>query len=279
MTLFIYDYMKSAVFFQDCFKIKKQRNPLFSLKSWSNQLGLNSHGSLQQILAGRRLLPKKHLVKMEKSLQLKRDESAYLETLLNYERASSEEEKKGLHLELVKLKKVRESNNVTEVDYFDFFVNPLHAILLTLIARSDFRLDYDWIKEQLIFKTTLDEIRESVARLERFNLINIEKDRVILCQRSVKNRLDVPSMAVQIFHQKMAMYAASQVELQPPSQREFNSFSFNMDSKNISSAKEKIRNFLKDFYAEFECSEKGSSTYQFNLHLLKLSQLANQQEN
>ena len=88
-----FSYLSSSKLLKDSFLLKKERSPSFSIRAWAKTLGLNSHGPLQQVLAGKRALPKKYLPAIKKSLSLTKKELDYLSLLIDLEKSSSEEEK------------------------------------------------------------------------------------------------------------------------------------------------------------------------------------------
>jgi uncharacterized protein (TIGR02147 family) len=158
-------YLKAGDLLRDKFKQKKEKNPSFSVRAWALQLGLKSHGSLQQILAGKRTLPKKYLAPIRNSLHLTDLEFSYLETLVDFEKASSEEEKQLCYDRLSKLRPHKKKVQFIEVENYKFLQNPLHGIIRTMIDRIDFNKNPQWIKKNLSLKTSVREIEEVIERL------------------------------------------------------------------------------------------------------------------
>lgn len=75
------------------FNEKKLKNSSFSIRSWAFQMGLSSHGGLQQILARKRTVPKKYIPGIIKPLEFSTGEAMYFETLIDFEKAKTPEEK------------------------------------------------------------------------------------------------------------------------------------------------------------------------------------------
>ena len=83
----MFQYLSASKFLNDRYQSKKIINPNFSIRSWALQMGMSSHGGLQQILSGRRTVPKKYLHQMVKTLKLSSRQAKYFELLVDYEKA------------------------------------------------------------------------------------------------------------------------------------------------------------------------------------------------
>lgn len=254
------------------YRAKKDRNLNFSIRSWAKQLGLSSHGTLQQVLNGKRLLPKKHLPLIIKSLDLSKKDSDLLETLLDIEKSKSQEEKE-LHL-----KKLENFNSdeffrsTLEVENFKYFENPLHSIIRTMIDLKGFKNSPSWIQKKLRIKTYQDEIKEIIIRLISLGLVEENNGILKKSSRHISNKIDTPNKAVQKFHERTCLLAATEVHKQSVDEREFNSFCMNIDPKKLSNAKQDIRKFISDFIDEYEVEpNKSKSTYQLNLNFFSLT--------
>jgi len=270
----IYQYLNSGKLLKDQFLLKKKKSPSFSIRAWAKVLGLNSHGPLQQILAGNRALPKKYLPAIKKSLGLNQREMDYLSSLIDFEKSKSEDEK-NIHLQ--KLKKIRPKKfdvHILEVENYKYFENPLHSIIRTLMERSDFQADPKWIQETLEFKTTISEINEVINRLIELGSVSTHNGKLTKNKVAIQNKADVPSLGVRKFHEKMALIASEQVHHQHVDEREFNSMSFNIKKEKIPEAKIRLREFINEFICEFQANpEESDLTYQINNQFFRLNKI------
>ena len=264
-------FLETNKLLSEKFNEKKLRNPSFSIRSWASQMGLSSHGGLQQILAGKRTVPKKYIPGIIKTLSLNTGEAMYFETLIDFEKAKNPEEKEIYYKRLNHLRPNKREVQVLEIENFKYFQNPLHSIIRTMIERSDFENNPEWIKKKLRIKTTKREVEEVLERLIRLDLISEEKGKLKKTHKHIKNKIDVPSKAVEEYHQKMSLLASQEINKQDINQREYNSFCLNIPKGKIKGAKKKIRNFVDDFIGEFEApNKKSNETYQLNVQLFSL---------
>jgi uncharacterized protein (TIGR02147 family) len=200
-------------------------------------------------------------------------EAQYFEVLIDYEKAKSQKEKEFYHSKLVKIRPLQNEVKFVEIENFKYFQEPLHAIIRCLMDRKDFKADPQWIKRQLKFSTGLKEIEETIERLVTLGLVVEGKNGSLLkVYPSVINKIDVPSAAVQEYHSKMSLLAAQEVKKQSVSEREFNSFCFNIKKGSLPTAKTRLRELIKEFMTEFEADPKLSTeTYNLNVQLFALT--------
>lgn len=267
-----YMYLEVGKLLSDKFAEKKKRNPSFSIRSWASQMGLKSHGALQQMLAGKRPVPKKYIPVMSKSLDLTVGETMYFETLIDFEKAKGQEEKDVYYERLNHLRPQKREVKVLEIENYKYFQNPLHSIIRTLIEREDFKNDLSWIQEVLRFKATQKEISQAIERLIALNLLEEKNGELKKVHKAVQNQFDIPSSAVQEFHKKMSLVASEEVSLQDVTEREFSSFCFNIKKNQFKKAKEALRELTQNFISEFEAGPNTSNeTFHLNVQLFSLT--------
>lgn len=89
----IYTYTEPEIYLKEMLAAKKEKNPQFSLRAWARLLGMKTHTPLQLMLASKRPIPKKYIPLFGKSLALKEEEVAYLEVMIDHQRARKEADK------------------------------------------------------------------------------------------------------------------------------------------------------------------------------------------
>ncbi len=267
-----YMFLETNRLLSEKFNEKKSRNPSFSIRAWASQIGLSSHGGLQQILAGKRTVPKKYIPGIIRSLNFSTGEAMYFETLIDFEKAKTPEEQDIYYKRLNHLRPNKKEVQVVEIENFKYFQNPLHSIVRTMLERKDFESNPEWIRKQLRVKTTKREIKEVIQRLITLGFVMEEQGKLNKTHRHIKNKIDAPSKAVEEYHQKMSLMASEEIKKQDINQREYNSFCMNIQKGKIKDAKKKIRNFVDEFITEFEApNKKSNETYQLNVQLFSLT--------
>lgn len=273
-----YQHLKVSTLLGDKYQEKKRVNPSFSIRAWASSLGLKSHGSLGQILAGNRGLPKKYLPAMINSLGLTKREAKYLETLVDFERAKEQEEKEYFYQKLKESRPKRKDVHILEIENYKFYENPLHSIIRTLMDRPDFSAEPEWIKSQICLDVTINEIKEVMERLVTVGGVKEVNGGLVKEKSAIINKADIPSSGVQEFHRKMCILASEQVKKQHVSQREYNSFSFNIRKDKVNEAKLRLREMMNEFIDEFQApSQTSNLTYQVNSQFFAINNLNNKE--
>lgn len=103
----IYTYTQPEIYLKDMLAEKKEKNPQFSLRAWARLLGMKTHTPLQLMLASKRPIPKKYIPLFGKSLSLTEQEVAYLEVMIDHQRARNEKDKAAHKNRLVSIQKAK----------------------------------------------------------------------------------------------------------------------------------------------------------------------------
>ena len=265
-------YLSTSDLIRDKFKEAKEANPSFSIRSWSQQMGFKSHGSLQQIISSGRAVPKKFVPLIIDSLKMNHAEAQYFKALIDFEKAKTQEEKAALHSRLTEIFPEDHEVKFIETQNYKLFQEPLHEIILCLMDRKDFIHDAKWIKRQLRFQVGLKDIDESIERLIMLGLI-VNNDGVLtkILPPRLK-REDSPKSAHQDYLTKMSVLGCQELKLQKDSEREYRSVSLNIDAASLPKAKLRLQELMKQFREEFEAEAKtATETYNLNLQFFSLT--------
>ncbi|MCB0393350.1 MAG: TIGR02147 family protein [Bdellovibrionales bacterium] len=253
---------------------KKTKNPKLSIRSWAGRMGIRSHAHLQEMLSGKKPIPKKYIPRFVETLDLNSREGLYLETLIDLDRAKSEEEK-AIYLQRITDLFPKKARALNEIEAFHFLRDPLHTILLEMVDLEDFQSDEKWIQSRLYFYRSIKDIRAALDVLLSLKLIEREPNGHIAKKSShLTNVRDVPRSGVKEYHKRVSELASKAVFNQPVESREFNAYSFNIKESSIPQAKIRIRKFIEAFLQEFESkSGEGEETYQLNVQMFSTTQL------
>ena len=162
----IFKYSSPYTYLKDACEEKKKINPSFSIRSWARNLGLKSHASLNQMLQGKRSIPKKHIPNFIKSLNLSTNEAIFFETLVSLGNAKNLNEKEFYYSKLKSISpKKAPQLNMLQIESFKYLKEPIHTIILEMSDLKDFDPDPKWIKKRLNFDISLNEISDATDRL------------------------------------------------------------------------------------------------------------------
>ncbi|MGK5086384.1 TIGR02147 family protein [Bdellovibrionota bacterium FG-2] len=268
----VYHYASAPAFLRERWEEKRKRNPGFSLRAWSRQMGCESHAPLHLMIAGKRLIPKKYIPFFVSTLKLTPKEGLYFETLVDLSRAKGVEQK-TLYLDRLKGLAPQTKVRMHEVDSFRCLGDPLHTILLEMSVLAGFKSDPHWIQSRLSVKTSIPRIQEAIERLLSLGLLKRREDgELIKTNQHLTNRPDVADLGSQEYHRKVSGLAADAVTTQKIEEREFNGYAFNIKKRDLPRAKQMMREFAQKFIQAIEApSQEGEESYQLNLQFFKLT--------
>ena len=271
--LSIYSYKCPNDFLKDRWTHLNEKNPSFSLRSWSKRMGFRNPSPLSLMMSGQRSIPKKHIPNFIRDLDLDENEAQYFETLVDLQRAKSPDQKIRYYNQLKKISPMSKLD-IVELEQFHFLQDPLHTFILEMTALKGFKADPKWIQSRLKGEYSIAQVEKALDRLLKLNLLKkIGKSLVAKSQEHITNKPDIRDQAAQNYHQKISEIAAQRVIEQDVLEREFNSFSMNIKKQDIPMAKKIIREFIKTFIENVESKPKeGEETYQLNVQFFGVTE-------
>src|SRR3989338_5406897 len=148
MQLDTYKFTDPREFLASVFKEKQRKNPKFSLRSWSKQLGFQSPSVLSMVLRGERKLQLDRLTKIADALSLSILEKQYLQVLNLYSNATKSSEKQ-LYADLLNQIRPDQEFSTLHLDQFRLISDWYHFAIYEMVDLKDFKLDYDFISQKL----------------------------------------------------------------------------------------------------------------------------------
>jgi uncharacterized protein (TIGR02147 family) len=266
----IFKYESARRYLVDYVSHKQAVDPTFSLRKWSKAMGMTSHAHLVMILQGKRTLTLKQVPFLAKGMSLSSPERLYLQALIQFENATTEEEKELCRLWL------SEANpgsafHVREVDEYIVISHWIHMAILALTDNKSFRGSAEEIYKRLRGKTSIAEIRSALERLKALNLICEQNGKLVCTYQRVTTKDDVANRGAREYHKQVARLAIDAIEQQSIDEREFQSFAVSLPHSKLKLAKEMIRKFRTQLY-EAMTSEPGDEVYQTQIQFFRLTE-------
>ncbi len=248
--------MQEQVSFQKMLQTKftecQTKNPQFSLRAFSNRLGVSA-GAVSQILNGKRFISRKVAQKICDKLLLDPQEKSEVLNLFLTPKSIQTHTPSYMQLQSDQFKLI------SEWHYF---------AILSLMKLSSFKRNPKSISQRLGISETV--ARESIERLIRLGLIQIKNGRLIRSHPHVRTSDDAVDISVQKSHFQSLDLARKSLEQDPVDERDFTSITMAIDSKKLSQAKSIIRKFQDELSALLE---EGSpdEVYRLCVQLFPLS--------
>jgi uncharacterized protein (TIGR02147 family) len=276
MRPIVYNYSDPRHYLRDSFEAKRRQNPLFSVRSWAQQMGMKGHSSLVFFLNGQRAIRPHHIPQLLKGLRLSADEEKFWSALVHLQNARTEEEK-TIHLDQLRLLHPAQDFSVLEIEKFRLVADWLHMAILEMTRLADFKGDPLWIQSRLAFPVDLHKIQEAINRLLNLGLLKNENGRLVKTNERLTTPKDRPSDCVREHHKQVLQNGFLAIDQQDVSERFFNSCAMTIDASKLSEAKELIRRFREDLSKLME-KNPGDETYQLSIQFFKLTEKKNEEK-
>jgi uncharacterized protein (TIGR02147 family) len=240
------------------FRLRRKKNPNYSLRRMAQQLGLAS-GRLSELMNGRRRVTRATALKIAGKLAYPPEKKRlFLETLADHASARGERE---------------ESDEVTyqqlSTDAFHVLADWYHFAILSLMELDDFDPAPLAIAARLGITPT--EARSSLDRLLRLGLIEKKKDgRLTKTAKNLTTTNDIESAALQESHRQNLALAAASLDEDELSLRDITSITMAIDVAKLPLAKTLIKKFRRQLSAQLEAGAKNE-VYNLNIQLIPLT--------
>ncbi len=239
------------------FAERQLKNPKYSLRSFSQHLGLDP-GSLSSILRGRRPLSPLHAHQVISRLKL------------------SELERKQFYLSLLFKQKLPQDilshetrHHVEEAQHFCILSEWEYAATLCLASIHKFQLTPSTLSSTL--KITLKRSKQVLSTLKSSGFLKDQDGFLRPVQQKFSTTEDTLSLALQHSHLISLKMAKRSLKKLKVHQRDFSSLTLAVKSQQLNQMKALIRQFRKQFEAKFD-SQDGDVIVQLNLQLFPVSE-------
>lgn len=234
--------------------LRKERNPLYSIRAFSRDLGISS-GRVNNYLNGVEVPNEQNLDKIIAALQLSSKKAASLKAAAE----SSRYLNRGLGF----------SKALNEAQFSKVSAWQTWSVL-TLFQSCDFKPSIDWFAKQTGFSA--QQIEKSLNQLAQAELIAPKGDFYTLTYENVTTTNDVPSQAIRKFHKQFLKLAERALDKVPIDQRDISSITMCADPAKMAQVKKLIWEFRARINSIMEEKTKNNSLYQLNIQLFPISQ-------
>lgn len=273
MHIDVYKFEDPREFLLEVFETSKKDLAKFSIRKFAQNIGLNTHTSLYQMMKGDRKIPINTIRGISNYLKLGPDESAYLDLINALSLATTEAQRHEIK-EGMKFLSKKNVQEITVIDDFEIQKSPLYSFILELIDLSPLINNPELIQKKLCHNFNTLEIDTMVKLLLDRKFILLTKDNYLVKgpEKYFFSKQDQKNIALRMYHKKLCDLAAASIDMQAIEDREYNGVALNVDYTKLPEIKLYLRDVVKDFIARFSDPHSiNSTTYQLNTHLFKVT--------
>jgi len=265
----VFEFSQPMEYLGSVLQEKQARNPRFSLRAWSRQLGFKSPSMLSAVLKGQRKLKPALATRIALTLELTPLERRYLEVMSLADNSRSDHEKQ-IHLDILETLRPRQESHELDLDHFRFIADWYHLAILEMVSLPDFDEDSEAIAQRLGGTLAPMLARAAIDRLLRLELLSRnENGRLVRTPSRVKTGDSIPSSAVRSHHLQMIKKAEAALQNQPMEERDFRGTTLPLRKKDLPQLKKLVGEFHKKVQAL--SSDQGDEVYRVNSQAFSLT--------
>ncbi|MCO5142107.1 MAG: TIGR02147 family protein [Oligoflexia bacterium] len=268
----IYSFSDAVEYLNFELKNRQRKNPKFSLRAWSNQLGFKNPSYFSHILKKERKLKPPLAKKLSENLRLKGKEKKFFELLVLNGSASSDVEKKVFSKMLVRVRP-KEISALEDfpLEKFEMAADWQHWAILEVFYLADHPGTVEEIHEKFSYTLTKKVIKESLERLEGLGFIEKSPEgRYHRVPRGPLFMKEIPSWAIRSYRKAMLEKAKEAADQSPGGQNHLRGTMLALDKEGY----EKAVNILIECHKrvlELASAYKGEEVFHMGTQLFPVT--------
>ncbi len=239
----------------------------YSYFQFADDVGFGATGIIHQMIQGRRALTRHNGSKLAEGLGIKGIERRYLLLLIEYTNLRAPAQRQTVFQRMWQLKRetIKDAHDQATLEYFSQWYHP---VIREMTAFDDFSSDPEWISRRLVPHVSPQEAAESLALLERLELIQFDPatGRHELASGTVHAGHEVMGHGFVSYHQQMIQLGGESLTRTHASDREISGVTLRLSR----TAREKLRSMVHQFSMQAlnEANEdQGESLEVFQLNI------------
>ena len=266
----VLQYTNYRVYLRDYYEFKKKTVPAFSLRFFAEKAGLSSHAHLKLAIDGKRNITKNTVTKLIHGLGLENQRAAYFESLVFFNQATTDEDKKIYYAQLVKASPRSKLHKMDKAQ-LRIFKEWHHSVILEMVALKDFRPIPEQISKRIRGLITPAQAMESLNLLLELGLLVKTANGYRQSNPLITTDDEVQDTVVAMYHSQMLTLSQRMLNDLPGSERDVSALTFGIkrsDFVNLKKHLQLMRKELLDFSAK---AGEAEEVVQINLQLFPLT--------
>jgi len=266
----VLQYTNYRVYLRDYYEFKKKTTAAFSLRYFAEKAGLSSHAHLKLAIDGKRNITKNTATKLIHGLGLENQRAAYFESLVFFNQATTDEDKKVYYAQLVKASPRSKLHKMDKAQ-LRIFKEWHHSAILEMVGLKDFRPIPDMIAKRLRGLITPAQATESLNLLLELGLLVKTANGYRQSNPLITTDDEVQDVVVKMYHNQMLALSGKMLNDLPGTERDVSALTFGIkrsDFVNLKKHLQLMRKELLDFSAK---AGEAEDVVQINIQLFPLT--------
>ena len=267
----IFEYLDYRGFLKDYYNAKKEANPAFSLRVFSDKIGFKAKDFISRVMNGDKNLSSQSIPKVASGLRLGKHETEFFVALVNFNQAETTEERNGAFEEMqavLKVVRFAEKQHLLGHTQYMVYSHWRHLTIRSLIGMYGFDGDYETLARRVHPRITAEEAKKSVKLLEDCQLINKNKNgKYELTESAITTGDRTSKLALRGFHQQCLKLAADSIDRDPPGKRHISGLTLGISQEGYERIVERINAFRKEIALIAEEDKNSDKVFQLQFAL------------
>ncbi|MCL4103271.1 TIGR02147 family protein [Fibrobacter sp. UWH9] len=266
----VLQYTNYRVYLRDYYEYKKKTTAAFSLRFFAEKAGLSSHAHLKLAIDGKRNITKNTATKLIHGLGLENQRAAYFESLVFFNQATTDEDKKIYYAQLIKASPRSRLHKMDKAQ-LRIFKEWHHSAILEMVGLKDFRPIPDQISKRLRGLITPAQVTESLNLLLELGLLVKTANGYRQSNPLITTDDEVQDVVVKMYHNQMLSLSNKMLNDLPGAERDVSALTFGIkrsDFVNLKKHLQLMRKELLDFSAK---AGEAEEVVQINIQLFPLT--------
>ena len=266
--------MDYRVFLKDYYNSKKEANPAFSLRVFSDKIGFKAKDFISRVMNGEKNLSTQSIPKVASGLRLGKHETEFFVAMVEFNQAETTEDRDaafGKMQAVLKVVRFAEKQHLLGHAQYMIYSHPRHLFIRSLIGMFGFDGDYAALAKQVNPKITPDEAKQSVKLLEECQLIKKDENgKYILTESAITTGDRTSKLALRGYHQNCLKMGADSIDRDPPGKRHISGLTLGISQEGYERIVERINAFRKEIALIAEEDEGSDKVFQMEFALFQV---------
>ena len=267
----VFEFLDYREFLKDYYNTRKEANPAFSLRVFSDRIGFKAKDFISRVMNGEKKLSTQSIPKVANGLRLGKHETEFFTALVKFNQAETTEERNAAFEEMqavLKVVRFAEKQHLLGHTQYMVYSHWRHLTIRSLIGMYGFDGDYEALAKQVHPHITADEAKKSVKLLEDCQLIKKGKDgKYVLTDNAITTGDRTSRLALRGFHQHCLKLAADSIDRDPPGSRHISGLTLGISQEGYERIVERINAFRKEIALIAEEDESADKVFQLQFAL------------
>ncbi len=269
----LYAYVDYRAFLRDWFKARKAANPRFSHRAFARRAGQRSPSLLLHVIEGKRNLTASTCEAFARAVGLVDDEYAYFAALVDYDQASTADERGRAWERISATRRYRDAARLQD-QHLAFLSAWHHAAIHELAACGGLVADAAHVAARLRHAVPVAEVRASLALLQSLGMLVADADgRLRPASATLVTPHEGVADAARHFHTGAIERAVAELGRLDAEQRHFGAVTAAVPASLLPRLKREVARFQERILDLCEGAEgERGQVVQFNVHFVTVSE-------